>query len=374
MYKIENIKNMILSGNVYEQLKLIPDESINMVITSPPYYGLRSYGTVPVIWGGDENCEHRWSFSTKKGISGGTKSEKVQIKNEENFQIVPDTQYGFCSKCDAWLGELGQEPNFKLFINHLVLIFDEVKRVLTKDGTCWVNLGDSYAGSGQGEGWKNPTGKQATSRGTIREEGFKSVTKNQTIRNKSLMGIPDRFKIAMIDNGWICRNEIVWYKRNAIPDSTRDRFTVDFEKFYFFTKEGKYFFNQQKEPCVNGDPNPPRGSKGTKTSNGGRRKQDELGKNNCTGFNDRYIPKTERNVRCVWDIPVQPFRGSHFATFPPKLIETPILAGCPENGIVLDIFFGSGTSGLVAKSLNRNWLGIEINPDYIEIAKKRLSE
>jgi site-specific DNA-methyltransferase (cytosine-N4-specific) len=344
LYQIEHIKNSILHGHVLNELKKLPSNSINMVFTSPPYWGLRNYNTNPQIWGGDEHCKHEWVYGSKKGISGGTKSEKVQIKDQTNFQIVKDTKYAFCLKCNAWLGELGQEPTHQLFVEHLLLIFNEVKRVLTDDGSCWVNLGDSYSGLGS----------------------------NTNVPNKSLIGIPDRFKIAMIDSGWICRNHLIWYKRNAMPESVRDRFTIDYEPIYFFTKNDKYYFDQQKEPCVNGDPASPRGSRGT-TPNSGRRKQDDLGKHNYTGFNARYEPKTERNVRSVWDIPVQPFRGAHFATFPPKLLEVPIKSACPEDGIVLDIFFGSGTVGLVAKELGRNYLGIELNPEYIEIAKERLS-
>jgi DNA modification methylase len=371
LYNSEKIKNTILCGNVLDELAKLPDKSINMIVTSPPYFGLRNYGNFHSVWGGDKNCNHVFEYATKKGISGGTKSLKVQIKDRDNFQIVKDSQYGFCSICRAWSGELGQEPTHLLFIEHLMMIFSESKRILTDDGTLWVNLGDSYSAN---------RGYQVT--GTKQVEGSQPnkkqpQAKDMGLKSKSLMGIPDRFKIAMIDDGWIARNDIIWYKRNAMPDSTKDRFTVDYERIFFFTKNGRYYFDQQKEDCVNGDPNSPRGSKGTKTPNSGRRKQDDLGKANYTGFNDRYFSKPaliKRNIRSVWDIPVQPFRGAHFATFPPRLIETPIKAGCPENGIVLDIFFGAGTTGLVAKKLNRNYLGIEINPEYIEIAKERISK
>jgi site-specific DNA-methyltransferase (adenine-specific) len=345
LYNIEEIKNTILQGNCLSVLKSIPDNSINMIFTSPPYWGLRNYGGIPEIWGGDKNHDHVWTDFTRKGISGGIKSKKVQIKDESNFQIVPDSNQSFCF-CGAWKGELGQEPNYKYFIIHLVEIFNECRRVLTDNGSLWVNLGDSYL----------------------------STSIDSSCR-KSLVGIPDRFKITMIDNQWICRNDIIWYKRNAMPSSVADRFSVDYERIFFFTKNEKYYFDQQKEPCINGDPASPRGSKGTKTPNSGRRnKQNELGKATYTGFNARYEPRTERNIRSVWDIPVQPFRGAHFATFPKNLLKTPILSGCPENGIVMDIFFGSGTVGLVAKELNRNFLGIELNEKYIEIAKERLGQ
>lgn len=368
MYKIKDIKNTILSGNVLSELKKVPSNSINMVFTSPPYWGLRNYNTDPQVWGGSDNCTHLWDTGIKKGISGGTNSKKVQIKDKDNFQITKDTVYGNCSLCGAWSGELGQEPTFHMFIDHLMLIFTEVKRVLTDDGTCWVNIGDSYAANRpyQITGTKAVEGSQPTQK--------QPQAKDNSVRQKSLYGIPDRFKIAMIDSGWICRNQLIWYKRNAMPESVRDRFTVDYEPIYMFAKNPKYYFDQQKEPCVNGDPTSPRGSRGSKPNSGRRKKQDDLGKANYTGFNARYVPRKERNVRSVWDIPVQPFREAHFATFPPKLLETPIVSGCPKKGIVLDIFFGSGTTGLVAKKLNRNYIGIELNEEYIKIAENRLEE
>ncbi len=343
-----------------------------MVITSSPYYGLRSYLTVPQIWGGDETCEHDWITSTKKGISGGTKSKKVQIKGKDNFQITQDSKYGFCSKCNAWLGELGQEPDFKLFIEHLVLIFDEVKRILTPDGSCWANLGDSYSGSNQGNGSKNISAKQHSNRGTryMHEAGAKSLLAKTSVPRKSLMGIPDRFKIAMIDNGWICRNEIIWHRPNQMPSSVRDRFTVDFEKFYFFTKSEDYYFEQQFEPYTS----TMNRWGGTKLKADGESAWDE-GTGQST-YRTRNMRPNEKgkNKRAVWSINTVPQKVNHFASFPQKLVETPILACCPEKGIVLDMFFGSGTSGVVAKKNNRKYIGIDLNPEYVEIAEKRLAE
>lgn len=348
MKSIEEFKNKIICGDALGVLKEIPDESIDMVITSPPYWGLRNYNTNPQIWDDNKNCEHEWASFIRKGQTGGTKSNKVHIKNQDNFQIVSDSVQDFCVKCGAWKGELGSEPTFKLYIKHLCDIFIEVKRILTDNGTCWVNLGDTYAAN--------------------------RAYQVDGIIEKSLIGIPDRFKIAMIDNGWICRNDIIWHKPNAMPESVKDRFTADYERIFFFVKNKKYYFEQQKEKCVNGDPNPPRGSKGNKVLNSGLRKQDQLGKNNYTGFNDRYTPKEFRNVRSVWNIATQPLKDAHFATFPEKLLEVPIRAGCPENGIVMDIFMGSGTTAIVAKKLNRNFIGIELNPEYIKIAETRIKK
>jgi len=369
MYKIENIVNTILFGNVLEQLKKIPNNSIDLMITSPPYYGLRKYETNPVIWDNHNGCDHEWETFTRKGQTGGTKSLKVQIKDKINFQIVPDSIQGFCVKCGAWKGELGLEPTFKLYIQHLLEIFEEARRVLKSEGSCWVNLGDSYSsGSNQGAGANRNGTKQGTNKGSLylSAKGSKSLLVNTGIVKKSLMGIPDRFKIAMIDNGWICRNEIIWHKPNQMPSSAKDRFTGDYEKFYWFTKNSKYYFEQQLEKSLWADKdkrfiNGP--TKGNKCSQG-QYAQNESGKFRKDGM---------RNKRTVWSINTQGIKDPHFATYPEELVKTPILACCPENGIVLDIFIGSGTTGKVARDLGRNFIGIELNEDSIEIAKKRIN-
>jgi site-specific DNA-methyltransferase (adenine-specific) len=364
LYNIEEIKNTIIQGHALDVLKEIPDDSIDMVITSPPYWGLRNYNTNPIIWDNHNNCEHEWQSFVRKGQTGGTKSLKVQIKEKENFQIVKDSIQGFCVKCGAWAGELGSEPNFQLYIQHLFEIFNEVKRILKFGGSCWINLGDSYSGSAQGAGADRSGVKQGTNRGTLytSSKDFKSLLLNTGITNKSLIGIPDRFKITMIDNGWICRNEIIWYKPNAMVVSAKDRFTVDFEKLYFFTKNKKYYFKQQLEPYTSVPNHKPRNKSKEKY------KDTEL---YSQGERD-YYSQEGRNKRSVWTINTKPLKDAHFATFPPKLVDVPIDACCPIDGIVLDIFFGSGTTGLVAKQQNKNYIGIELNPEYIEIANKRL--
>lgn len=285
--------NKIYNGDALDVLKTFPDECVDMVITSPPYWALRDYGAE---------------------------------------------------------GQLGLETTFQEYINKLCDIFDEVKRVLKKSGSCWVNLGDAYSGSGKGVGG---------------------------IKSKSLLQIPSRFAIGMCNRGWILRNEIIWHKPNAMPQSVRDRFTVDYEKLFFFVKSKKYYFEQQKEPMITTDTNPPRGSKGVLgQENSGLRKQDQIGRADYTGFNKRYLPPKDlmRNKRSVWSINTKPFKEKHFATYPEELIITPIKACCPENGIVLDPFMGSGTTAVVARSLGLKYVGIELNPDYIKIADKRLAQ
>ena len=361
MYKIDEIKNTIIVGHALDELKKIPDNSINCMITSSPYYGLRSYGTVPQVWGGDRSCNHTWDNFIRPGISGGTKSKKVQIKDKDNFQIVGDSNQSFCSSCSAWLGELGQEPDYRMFINNLTEIFMECSRVLTDDGTMWINIADSYSGNASMPGSK----KQDSNRGTRFVQTNKG---NLDVKKKSLFGIPDRLKISLIDSGLICRNEITWRKPNQMPQSAKDRFTNDSEKIYFFTKSEKYFFTQQLEEYTK----PLDRWAGDNLVADGKSDWDEgTGQSNYRNRNMRPNP-SGRNMRTTWDINTVPNRVAHFATFPAELPKRCILAGCPEDGIVLDPFFGSGTTGIVAEKLKRNWIGIELNPEYAEIARNQL--
>jgi DNA modification methylase len=166
MYKINEIKNTVLTGHVLDVLKEIPNESIDMGITSPPYYAQRNYGTPPQVWGGDSTCIHNWRYEVKKGTTGGPKSKKVRTKGTENFQIVKDTEYATCF-CGAFLGELGQEPNVYMYLNHLNQVFSEFRRVLKPTGSLWVNIGDKYG------------------------------------PNKSLHAIPSRFHVDMVEDGSI---------------------------------------------------------------------------------------------------------------------------------------------------------------------------
>lgn len=334
---------MIINDNALDGLKQLDDESVDCIITSPPYWALRDYGVD---------------------------------------------------------GQLGLEPTFQEYISKLVEIFDEAKRVLKKDGTCWINLGDTYSGSGKGagsdgsqkEGWtftekeervclncgKKFMGRKFQNYCSSACSGVdnRKRTDKGLLPNKSLCNIPSRFAIAMQDRGWILRNEIIWQKPNSMPSSAKDRFTIDYEKIFFFVKSTKYYFNQPKEPMVT-----------NKLANQSTRKysieirtlpsnkkQDNVGKNDYTGFNDRYtLPENlMRNKRTVWSINTQPSSIEHFAMFPNELVETMIEAGCKPRGVVMDMFLGSGTTAIVAKSLGRKYIGIEINPEYVKIAKERL--
>jgi len=307
--------NTIHTGNALDVLKTFDVCSIDCCITSPPYWGLRDYGH-------DE--------------------------------------------------QLGGEKHFKDFVSNLVLIFDEVKRVLKDTGTCFVNLGDTYGGSGSGttknadtsEYVKNSKQVYVLPNGTA-----KSSTLRGSTLNKSLLMIPERFAMAMIDSGWILRNQIIWHKPNQMPSSAKDRFTVDFEKIFFFTKQAKgYYFEQQIEPYTK----PLDRWGGNKLEANGKSDWDN-GTNQSTYRKRNMRPNYEgKNMRTVWSINTKPTTESHFATYPQKLVKRMLLAGCPENGIVLDPFFGSGTTGIYARKSNRNFVGIELNPDYVKIANNRI--
>jgi DNA modification methylase len=311
-YELSDILNRVIHGNCLDELKKIPDNVIDCCITSPPYWGLRDYG-------------HQ--------------------------------------------DQLGKEENFEKFIQNLCAVFSEVKRVLKPTGTCFVNIGDTYAGSGAGttqkadiSGYiKNSKQVYVLPNGTAKSSALRS-----TKMNKSLCMIPERFAIAMIDMGWCLRNQIIWHKPNQMPASVKDRFTVDFEKVFFFVKQPKeYYFKQQIEPYS---------TKinrwgGTKLVQNGGSEWDKGTGQKIYRSRDMRPNKEGRNMRTVWSINTKPSKNGHFATYPEKLVERMLVAGCPENGIVLDPFFGTGTTGLCAKKNGRNFVGIEISGEYVNISK-----
>lgn len=376
--------NKIYQGDSLSILKTFPDESINCIITSPPYWGLRDYGNeTETIWDGDLDCEHEWgALIPPKGYKSGKHGPNSSIGAKEAQHAVREGQGqgAFCQKCNAWKGQLGLEPTFELYIKHLCDIFDDIKRVLRKDGTCWVVIGDTYGGSWQDYGSREG-GQRIKSAESFRRQGSVKEyppTAKPGIVAKCLLMIPFRFAIEMVNRGWILRNSIIWYKRNCMPASVKDRFTVDFEYIFFFVKSQKYWFEQQFEPHLTQE-NRPDGIIRNREF-GYDSKLNALNKKNYSlrqkrggNKNPDYLSPQGRNKRCVWDIPTKPFKGAHFAVFPETLVEPMIKSGCPEGGIILDPFMGSGTACLVAKQLRRNYIGIELNPEYIKIAQKRIN-
>jgi len=212
-----------------------------MVMTSPPYYGLRKYDGEPQIWDNHNECEHQWGAEIIRRDRGIGKGQTAKVGNQLREISGVETQQGqFCSLCSAWRGQLGLEPTPKLYIKHLCDIFDQVKTVMKKAGTLFVNLDDSFAGSGKGIG--SDHGKAVFTDTDI-------IKGHYDIPPKSLIAIPERFVIEMMNRGWIRRNTIIWKKPSCMPESVKDRFTVDFEYLYMFSLQGKYYFEQQFEPA-----------------------------------------------------------------------------------------------------------------------------
>lgn len=343
-------------GDAVEVVKTLPDESVNCVVTSPPYYGLRDYGVD---------------------------------------------------------GQLGLEETPEQYIYKLVSLFREIRRVLKRDGTVWVNLGDSYAGN------CSRTSKGRAGMGAEREGVF---TKGGGLASKQLMGIPWRFAFAMQEDGWYLRQDIIWHKPNPMPESVTDRCTKSHEYIFLLSKNEQYYFDHesiQEQANTQVDPRIGKrleydgirkGQEGmgqrafvslkTKPRFGGSKYGDNADIHFSTYSGKEWNPRTKncqedgqvpnsmhlrrevglpdevyvvRNKRDVWTVNVKPNKEAHFATYPPELISPCILAGCPPNGVVLDPFMGSGTTGIVAARLSRHFVGVELNPEYQQMSLRRIN-
>lgn len=307
----------VLLGDCIESLKTLDDESINCCVTSPPYWGLRDYGETD---------------------------------------------------------QLGLEETPKEYVANMVKVFSEVKRVLTKDGTLWLNLGDSYAaqrgGTHQpaeslagGKGGKTESGDRVN---RDRHDGYNPSRNANKIglKHKDLVGIPWRVAFALQADGWYLRQDIIWHKPNPMPESVTDRCTKSHEYIFLLSKSSKYYYDHDaiKEKATR--------TSSTKPRNFGSLKQEGTGRN---GIGRDFIDTGTRNKRSVWTVNTKPYKEAHFATFPKKLIRPCIQAGCPKGGVVLDPFGGSGTTAEVANGLGRDAILCELNPEYCELIKKRLS-
>lgn len=304
-------------GDCIDTLRRMPDGIVQTCVTSPPYFGLRDYG-------------HD--------------------------------------------GQIGLEPTPAEFVAKLVEVFREVRRVLRDDGTLWLNLGDSYAGSwgarGRGDGTNAARPDLEEKHGTAAPNRYGFAPMG--IKPKDIMGIPWRVAFALQADGWFLRQDIIWHKPNPMPESVTDRCTKSHEYIFLLSKSASYHYDHEavKEPQVkpaggvtvrsfayqdeNADP-----------KGGGLRGQGGLAGRVDTG---------DRNKRSVWTVATTPYSGAHFATFPPALIEPCILAGAPAGGVVLDPFFGSGTTGQVAQDLGRQWIGCELNPAYVALHTERTAQ
>ena len=310
--------NKIYCGDSLDILRTLPAESVDCVVTSPPYYCLRDYGIE---------------------------------------------------------GQIGLEKSPEVYIKRLTAVFEECRRVLTADGTMWVVIGDSYAGSGRGWGGKNDLYSRKIQPAASFATEFSKPHKLQNYKNKDLIGIPWQLAFALRSGGWYLRQDIIWHKPNPMPESMRDRCTKAHEYVFLLSKSAKYYFNHnamlesakydgRKTTTHNGSAKYQNNAAGISTqtlSKGGRERWQQQ--------NGKYL----RNRRSVWTVPTRPFKGAHFATFPPDLIRACIEAGCPSNGVVLDPFMGAGTTAVVAKQLGCNYVGIELNSAYVDMAERRIA-
>jgi DNA modification methylase len=353
--------NTIIHGDALDVLLTCPNESVNCIVTSPPYWGLRDYNLEPQIWGGDPACRHEWAETVVPSGGGNGKSFR---RDREAWHNRGTCQPGFCSKCGAWLGSFGLEPTPELYVKHSVQIFSEVRRVMRKDGTLWLNIGDSYAAGGR-EANQEHLERMGNGTCTARALGPKMAPPG--LKPKDLVGIPWRIAFALQADGWYLRSDIIWHKPNPMPESVTDRPTKAHEYIFLMSKSERYYYDAnaitEKSVMPAGTAGTWRGNVDFKLPGGGPR----FAKPNLGGSIDGT-----RNKRSVWTVATRPFPEAHFATFPEKLVEPCIKAGCPEGGVVLDPFGGSGTVGVVAKKLFRNYVLIDLNPDYCAMTDRRI--
>ena len=270
-------------------------------------------------------------------------------------------------------GQIGREATPKDYIMRLTEVFTEVRRILRPDGTLWLNISDTYAGKGnQGEyvDAKNPHGRNG--------QAVALNYKVEGCKPKDMIGIPWMLAFALRDAGWYLRNDIIWMKENPMPESVKDRCTRCYEHIFLFSKSRKYHFDYKaiSEPIAPATAQRLKRGISERNKYGiaipGQVQQQTINRPREHGeiTEDKINPL--RNKRDVWIINTVPFKGGHYAAYPPKLVETCLLAGCPEGGIVLDPFMGSGTTGMVAKQLNRHYIGVELNPEYADLALARI--
>lgn len=352
----------IRQGDVREKLRELPYESVQTCVTSPPYWGLRDYGTG--AWeGGDPECDHLGEpFRTRANVNANTGRAPDQ-KNTEHRQPMGET----CAKCGATRidSQLGLEPTPEQYVANMVEVFREVRRVLRGDGTLWLNLGDSYSGGNRGE--------YADGRinGYAREGTHRRPIPAGKIKPKDLVGIPWRVAFALQADGWYLRSDIIWAKPNPMPESVTDRPTKAHEYLFLLTRSPRYFYDADaiREPHsqISID-RVPRGR------NPGHKWEDGPGRHTLANDMTQALHPNGRNKRSVWNIATRPYAEAHFATFPPDLVEPCILAGSPPGATVLDPFSGAATTGVVACRLDRSFIGIELNPEYVEMGRNRIRD
>ena len=303
--KLRPQKDTILYGDCRNTIPTI-HERVQMCVTSPPYYGLRDYG-----------------------------GESSQI---------------------------GQEQTPEEYIEELVKVFREVKNVLADDGTLWLNIGDSYYNYRPGKGQSYPKQTVSKTKQDLPDKCNKRGNKLEGLKEKDLIGIPWLLAFALRKDGWYLRQDIIWHKPNPMPESVKDRCTKAHEYIFLFSKNKKYYYDNEaiKEPAKDW---------GTRDRTKGKYHNKGTGLSPHTGLNKSYPTK---NKRSVWSVTNKPYKGTHFAVFPPDLIEPCILAGSKKGDLILDPFMGSGTTAMVSKQLDRHYIGCELHEEYKSLIDSRL--
>ena len=359
--------SVILKGDALSMLKTLPSDSVQVIVTSPPYRSLRRYDIPDIVFDGDPACVHEWGDAIQINATNHTGKERWQhTRNGRDEEQPPEKrvawlrtpvgQGAFCQQCGAWRGQLGQEPQPDLFIRHMVEIFREARRVLRADGTCWLNMGDCYASSPPGNktgGWEK---WKTSGLAGVKEDSCYLTTLDSSVsqkRNtvvgdlkpKDLVGIPWMLAFALRADGWYLRSEIVWakgmsfcpsYAGSVMPESVTDRPTRSHEQVFLLTKNERYFYDAEAVKERGRIPAGTQGAKGSGTREGNRRG----GKNHAKadGFADvreeqgYHTYDGKRNLRTVWAIGVEPFNEAHFATFPPALVDPCLRAGTSAKG------------------------------------------
>jgi DNA modification methylase len=359
----------VLRGNCREVLQTIEPESVQCCVTSPPYFGLRLYeGNQACVWGGEIGCQHEFEelepiscgsgkLGDKSGLGGGQRTQ-------EEFRFY-GIKHGFCRLCGAWFGNYGNEPTLAQYIANTVMIFREVRRVLRDNGVLFLNVGDSFFGdspvrgkaSEQFDRMHNSVLKRSaggTRRSAVREGGLKP---------KDLMMVPARIAIALQDDGWYLRQDIIWQKTNPMPSSVKDRPATSHEHIFLLSKSRNYYFDSvaiMEPSTAAGMARATRNWHGTEVDGRAVKTMGTCGE--------------MRNSRSVWTFATKGYPGAHFACFPPELPRRCIMAGSKAGDTVLDPFAGSGTTLAVAKELGRDYIGIELSEDYLPLIDERLAK
>lgn len=388
----------ILQGDALEVLRTLPEASAQTCVTSPPYFGLRDYGTA--TWsGGDPACSHRGRPKPRQDTSGSG-------PDKGRFAATRGTQpakaafaipvRGTCSCGAVRLDkQLGIEPTVDEYVDRLLEVMGEVRRVLKEDGTLWLNLGDCYASDAFG-GSIARAGIEGGNKGQVASRAARVAARRPYgLAPKQLIGVPWRVALALQADGWWLRSDIVWHKPNPMPESVRDRPTRAHEYIFLLAKSERYFYDAKaiEEPAVFTGPNGAGTNSGPYAQGFARRTREEelarqAGKRRKTdahpsprvpGFNERWEVAAAagelgltRNKRSVWTVATQPFNEAHFATFPPALIRPCILAGSRPGDLVIDPFCGAATVGLEAQRLGRDFIGSDLSADYVAMGSRRI--